>query len=157
MIKYKVTLQKNERDFLEAIPRKGTHLSKRVVNALILLNCDVGEFNERPLRGEDVAQVLQITARTIDHVKQRFVEQGLEAALGNRSSQRVYEKKADGDFEAHLVALSCSKPPEGRARWTLRLLADRAVELAYIDSVSHETVRRMLKKTKSNRGNVLAG
>ena len=85
-------------------------------------------------------------------VKQRFVEEGFEAALHGRSSQRIYEKKADGDVEAHLVALSCGNPPEGFARWSLRLLAEKAVELQYVDSISHETVRRVLKKTKSSRG-----
>jgi len=77
---------------------------------------------------------------------------GLDVALHGRKASRVYAKKADGDFEAHLVALSCSKPPEGFARWTLRLLADKVVELQYIDSVSHETVRRVLKKTNSSLG-----
>ena len=78
------------------------------------------------------------------------------AALGSRPSQRVYASKTDGEFEAHLVALSCGDPPKGFARWSLRLLADRAMELEYIDSVSYETVRRVLKKTKSNRGRSVA-
>ena len=95
--------------------------------------------------------------RKVDRVKKRFVEEGLEAALGGLPSQRVYESKADGEFEAHLVALSCGDPPKGFARWSLRLLAERAVELEYIDSVSYETVRRVLKKTKSNRGKSVAG
>jgi len=77
---------------------------------------------------------------------------GLDVALHGRKGSRVYAKKADGDFEAHLVALSCSNPPEGFARWTLRLLADKVVELDYIDSISHETVRRVLKKTSSSPG-----
>ncbi len=81
-----------------------------------------------------------------------FVEEGLEVALNGRKGSRIYAKKADGDFEAHLVAVSCSEPPEGFARWSLRLLADKVVELDYIDRVSHETVRRILKKTKSNLG-----
>jgi hypothetical protein len=84
--------------------------------------------------------------RKIDRVKRRFVEEGIEVALHGRRGERVYRKKADGDFEAHLLALSCSEPPEGFARWSLRLLADRVVELNYIDSVSHETIRRVLKK-----------
>ncbi len=157
MKKYKVTLQKDEREDLEAITRKGSHQSQRVVNALVLLNCDEGEFNEYRMRGVDVANVLRISMRKVDRVKKRFVEDGLEAALGSRQGQRVYEKKADGDFEAHLVALSCSKPPQGFARWSLRLLADRVVELQYIDSVSHETIRRVLKKTKSSPGRRSAG
>ena len=95
--------------------------------------------------------------RKIDRVKKRFIEEGLDAALGRKPSQRSYERKTDGEFEAHLVAMSCGDPPEGFARWSLRLLADRAVELEYVDSISHETVRRVLKKTKSNRGGRSAG
>jgi len=152
MKKYKVTLEQEERQGLESIVQKGSHASQKVVNALILLNCDEGEFQPRRLKNEDVAAVLKISMRKIDRVKKRFVEEGLEVALGGRPSSRVYQRKADGDFEAHLVALSCSAPPEGFARWSLRLLADRAVELNYIDSVSYETVRRVLKKTNSNLG-----
>jgi len=157
MKKYKVTLEKEERENLEAITRKGSHQSQRVVNALILLNCDEGPGNEQRMRGEDVASILRISMRKIDRVKRRFVEDGLEAALGSRQGQRSHERKADGDFEAHVVALSCSKPPRGFARWSLRLLADRAVQLQYIDSVSYETIRRVLKKTRSNRGKESAG
>ena len=84
--------------------------------------------------------------KKIDRVKKRFVEEGFDIALNGRRGERVYARKADGDFEAHLIALSCSEPPEGFARWSLRLLADRVVELNYIDSISHETVRHVLKK-----------
>jgi len=90
--------------------------------------------------------VLNTSMRKIDRVKKRFVTDGLDIALHGRKGTRVYDKKADGDFEAHLVALSCSKPPEGFTRWSLRLLADKVVELNYIDSISHEAVRRVLKK-----------
>ena len=93
----------------------------------------------------------------IDRVKRRFVEEDLDVALNGSKGGRIYAKKADGDFEAHLVALSCTDPPEGFARWSLRLLADRVVELEYIDSVSHETVRRILKKTKSSLGSTKDG
>ena len=157
MNRYKVTLLQEERGNLEAITRKGSHQSQKVINALILLNCDEDELNAQRLRGEDIATVLRISMRKVDRVKKRFVEEGLEAALGGLPSQRVYESKADGEFEARLVALSCGDPPRGFARWSLRLLADRAVELEYIDSVSYETVRRVLKKTKSNRGKSVAG
>ena len=85
--------------------------------------------------------------KKIDRVKKRFVEDGLEVALCGHPKEREYEKKVDGDLEAHLVALSCSEPPEGFARWSLRMLAGKAVELEYVDSISHETVRRSLKKT----------
>jgi len=157
MIKYRVTLMAEERAELKEITQKGRHGSPKVVNALILLNCDEGEFQDQRMKNEDVASVLKISMRKIDRVKRRFVEDGLEVALEGRKGERVYEKKADGEFEAHLVALSCSAPPAGRVRWTLRLLADRAVELEYIDSVSYETVRRVLKKTKSSPGESKAG
>jgi hypothetical protein len=146
MKKYKVTLQKEERNRLEAVAQKGSHKSQKVLNALVLLNCDEGEFQDKPLKNEEVASVLRISMRKIDRVKKRFVEEGMETALTGRKQERVYEKKADGDFEAHVVALSCSAPPEGFARWSLRLLADRAVELRYIDSISYETIRRIFKK-----------
>lgn len=155
---YRVTLDKEEREELERITRKGSHQSQKVINALILLNCDEGESNTRRARGEEIAEILRISARKVDRVKKRFVEEGLEAALVGRQGRRPsYDRKADGEFEAHLIALSCSEPAKGHSQWSLRLLADRAVELAYIDSVSHETVRQVLKKTKSNRGNRSVG
>ena len=101
--------------------------------------------------------MLNISMRKIDRVKKRFVEEGFDVALNRRKRNRIYAKKTDGEFEAHLIALSCSEPPEGFARWSLRLLADKVVELNDIDSISHETVRRILKKTKSNRGNAMNG
>jgi transposase len=154
---YRVTLTAEERGELESVTRKGSHASQKVINALILLNCDEGRFQDRHMRNEEVAAVLKISLRKIDRLKKRFVEEGLEVALGGRPSERLYEKKADGEFEAHLVALSCSAPPEGFERWSLRMLAERAVELKYIESVSYETVRRVLKKTNSNRGKSKAG
>jgi len=146
MIKYKVTLSKEEREELEAIVRKGSHKSQKVINALLLLNCDRGKFQPCPMKNEDIAAILRISMRKIDRVKRRFVEEGLASALIGRKGDRLYERKADGEFEAHLIALSCSEPPEGFARWSLRLLADRVVEMHYIDSISYETIRRVLKK-----------
>jgi hypothetical protein len=146
MRKYKVTLTKEERQELESIIQKGKHRSQKVVNALVLLNCDQGQCQNAPMKNEDIAAVLRISMRKIDRVKKRFVEDGMETALTGRKGDRVYEKKADGAVEAHLIALSCSQPPEGFARWSLRLLADKVVELRYIDSISYETVRRVLKK-----------
>jgi hypothetical protein len=135
-----------------ALTSRGKHRSQKILNALILLDCDEGEFQTERSTNEEIARVLNISMRKIDRVKKRFVVDGLEICLNGRKGSRVYPKKADGDFEAHLVALSCSEPPEGFARWSLRLLADRAVELDYIDSVSHETVRQLLKKTNSSPG-----
>jgi transposase len=147
MKKYIVTLTKDEREVLGNLASKGKHKSQKILNALILLDCDVGAFQESRSTNEEIARVLNISMKKIDRLKKRFVEDGLDYALDRKKGNRVYVKKADGDFEAHLIALSCSAPPEGFARWSLRLLADKAVELNYIDSISHEAVRRILKKT----------
>jgi len=157
MVRYKITLTEEERKDLKSITSKGKHRSQKLINALILLNCDEGGFQTKRSTNEQVAGVLKISMKKIDRVKKRFVEEGLDVALHGHKGKRVYEKKADGDFEAHLVALSCSEPPEGFARWSLRMLADRVVELSYIDSISYETVRRVLKKTKLSRGKNRAG
>lgn len=146
-IRYKVTLEEAERRHLEEITTRGRHSSQKMLNALILLKSDEGEFQTRKVTNQAIADVLPVSLRKIDRLKRRFVEEGLETALDKRKAERVYERKADGDFEAHLVALSCGKPPPGHARWSLRLLADRMVELEYVDTISHETVRRVLKKT----------
>ena len=158
MKRYIIELKEEERAELEAITRKGSHRSQKVINALVLLNCDKGRFNDRCITGAEIAGVLRISTRRVDRVKKRFVEGGMDAALGNRQGFRTnYLRKADGEFEARLIALSCSTPPEGSAQWSLRLLADRVVELGYIESVSHETVRRVLKKTTSSLGDALGG
>jgi len=156
-IKYRLQLMGDERDELEAIVARGKHSSQKVLNALILLNCDENAPTPRTLRDQDIADVLQVSAMKVHRVKQRFVDEGLQIALNGHKGQRVYERKADGDFEAHLVALSCSEPPSGHVRWSLRLLADRVVELQYVDSISYETIRRVLKKTKSNPGRKMDG
>jgi len=152
MNRYVVTLSEEERDMLSALASQGSHRSQKILNALLLLACDRGAFQSVRSTNEEISRVLNVSMRKIDRVKKRFVEDGLETTLNGTKGQRFYQKKADGDFEAHLVALSCSEPPEGFSRWSLRLLADRAVELDYIDSVSYETVRRVLKKTRSSLG-----
>lgn len=157
MRKYRVTLEEEERTNLKNITQKGSHRSQKVLNALILLNCDEGPFQDNAVKNKDVAAVLKVSMKKIDRAKKRFVKEGLEIALNGRKGERVYKKKTDGDLEAHLVALSCSKPPEGFSRWSLRMLADQVVALNYIDGISYETVRRVLKKTKSNPGESKAG
>jgi len=157
MKKFIVTLTEEERNLLTGLTSKGKHRSQKILNALILLAVDEGEHQRKRSKNDDIARVLNTSMRKIDRVKKRFVLDGLDVALHGRKGSRVYVKKADGDFEAHLIALSCSNPPEGFARWTLRLLADKAVELDYIDSISHETVRRVLKKTNSSLGSEKAG
>lgn len=151
MVKYKVTLTQKERDELFSITKGGTHTSKKVIHSLILLNCDQGEYGDK-VNNEDVAKVLKVGMRTIDRVKKKFVEEGFDAALENSPTTRIYEKKADGDVEAHLVALACSNAPEGFSKWSLRLLADKMVELEFVDDISYETVRRVLKKTNCSLG-----
>lgn len=148
---YKVTLSKEERDELFKIIKKGTHKSQKVRNALILLNCDEGEHADRSTNVE-ISKILKVAMRTIDRVKKRFVEEGLEVVLHRKLSNRMYTRKIDGEAEAHLIALSCSEPPEGFSRWSLRLLADKMVEFEYVEDISHETVRQVLKKTNLSHG-----
>lgn len=156
-IKYRFGLTTEEQEELEAIVRKGKHNAQKVLSALILLNCDENAPTPRTMRDQDIAAVLKVSAMKVHRVKQRFVEEGLEIALNGHKGRRAYEKKADGEFEAHLVALSCSEPPAGYVRWSLRLLADKVVELQYAESISYETVRRVLKKTNSSLGKSKGG
>jgi len=148
MKKYKVTLAKSEREELKGIIKKGKRKAQTIRNALILLNCDEGKHGNR-IRNEDVSKVLNIGDRTIDRVKRLFVEDGFEAAvyLKMREGKHQFKRIIDGEAEAHLIALSCGDPPEGYSQWSLRLLADRMVELKYVENVSYETIRRTLKKT----------
>jgi len=157
MKKFIVTLTAEERKHLTGVTSKGKHRSQKLLNALTLLACDEGEHQKKRSKNEEIARVLNTSMRKIDRVKKRFVIDGLDIALHGRKGSRVYDKKADGDFEAHLVALSCSDPPEGFSRWTLRLLAEKVVELDYIDNISHETVRRVLKKTNLSLGSEKGG
>jgi transposase len=151
MIKYKVTLTKEEREELIGIVSKGSHTSQQYRTAYILLNCDEGEYGEK-IPGKQISSVLKVSARMIDRTKQRFVEDGFEPCLERKPMSKTKERKVDGDQEAQLIALSCSKAPDGFARWSLRLLADKMVELNYIESISHETIRKVLKKTNLNLG-----
>jgi transposase len=149
---YKVTLAQEERNQLTEITRTGTHAARKVIHALILLNVDRGQYNTEQQINEEICKVLKIGMRTIDRVKKRFVEEGLDAALKMAPTSRGYDKLVDGDMEAHLIALACGEPPKGYARWSLRLLSDKLVELRIADSISYETVRRTLKKTNLSLG-----
>ena len=130
---------------------KGSHTSQTFRTAYILLNCDVGEYSDK-VTNEQISKVLKVGMRTIDRVKKKFIEEGFEAALERSPTTRIYESKSDGDMEAKLVTLCCSEPPKGYAKWSLRLLADKMVELKYVESISHVTVRSVLKKTNLNPG-----
>jgi hypothetical protein len=143
---YKVTLTREEVDQLRVITQKGKKSARVLKNALNLLSVDQGEFGKAK-KDEDVADILEVTTRTIENIRKRFVLDGYEAALYGKPREREYATKVDGNKEAHLIALSCGSPPDGYARWSLRLLANKMVELKYVDSISHETVRRVLKKT----------
>ena len=153
---YKVTLTSEEGEELMAVLTKSKHTSLQYRNACILLNCDEAKFGQK-ITNEQIAQVLQINPKTVERLKERFVTEVFESCLDRKPYPEVKEIKADGDFEAHLIALSCSKAPEGYVRWSLRMLADKMVELKYVEEVSHETVRQVLKKTKLNPGKYKVG
>jgi transposase len=145
--RYRVTLTKGERKELEAMTRRGKTHARRFIHARALLLCDAGADGPA-WNVADVATALGVTSRAIEHLKKRFVEDGLEAALERKPREKPpREIIFDGAFEARLIALACSDAPEGRRRWTVRLLADKAVELSFAESVSHMTVQRVLKKT----------
>ena len=145
--RYRVTLTKEERKELEAMTRRGKTHARRFIHARALLLCDAG--TDGPAWNvADVATALGVTSRAIEHLKKRFVEEGFEAALERKPREKPpREVIFDGAFEARLITLACSDAPEGRRRWTVRLLADKAVELRFAKSVSHMTVQRVLKKT----------
>jgi transposase len=145
--RYRVTLSKEERKDLESMTRRGKTHARRFIHARALLLCDAGADGPA-WNVSDVATALGVTSRAIEHLKKRFVEDGLEAALERKPREKPpREVTFDGAFEARLIALACSEAPEGRRRWTVRLLADKAVELSFAASVSHMTVQRVLKKT----------
>ncbi len=140
--KYIVDLQKEERRILQRIIRAGKHSARKIRWAHALLKADKG------WKDQSIAEALEISLPTIQRIRQRFVEEGLEIALGARSHKpRPYLQKLDGKQEARLIALACSKAPQGRKRWTLRLLAGKMVELNVVEEISYQTVRRALKKT----------
>ena len=145
--RYRVTLTKEERGELEAMTRRGKTHARRFIHARALLLCDAGADGPA-WNVADVATALGVTSRAIEHLKKRFVEEGLEAALERKPREKPpREVIFDGAFEARLVALACSDVPQGHRRWTVRLLADKVVELKIAKSVSHMTVQRVLKKT----------
>src|ERR1700737_520899 len=143
---YRVRLTPEERGNLQDLLGKGKAAARPLTHARILLKADEGEAGPR-LSDEAIAEALDVNRSTVERVRIRCVEEGFEAALRPRPSRQLHPRKLDGAQEAHLVALVCSPAPKGRGRWTLRLLADKLVELEIIDGISHETVRQTLKKT----------
>lgn len=155
--RYRVTLTEQERKDIEALTRSGKTGAKKFIHARALLLCDAGPDGPA-WTVADVAEALGVTSRTIEHLKKRFVEEGLEAALVRKSREKPPRDIIfDGAFEARLISLACSKAPDGFDRWTVRLLADKAVELKFAASVSHMTVQRVLKKTNLSLTSVNIG
>ena len=143
--RYRVTLTAEEREALGGMISRGKADARKLAHARVLLQADASEGGP-DWTDTRIAEAVRVSVRTIERVRQRFVEEGLEAALLPKPSPRVYARKLDGEQEAKLVALACSGPPEGKKRWTLRLLAERMVELEVVPELSHETVRQTLKK-----------
>jgi transposase len=149
--KYIVTLTQEERQMLQAMLSRGKAAARKLVHARILLKADATAGG--PAWNDDsIAEALEVGRATVQRVRKEFVEEGLDCALNRRKPRREYTRTLDGEGEAHLVALACSQAPEGRSRWTLRLLADRMVVLEYVDTVSKDTVSRVLKKTSLSLG-----
>jgi len=144
--KYRVRLSKEERNELESLVKKGKEAACKRIHAQILLKADEGEAGPC-WKDEEIVKALDVSVSTVERLRERVVTQGLESALNRVPVDRSARRKLDGEQEAHLIALACSEPPEGRARWTLKLLADRMIEMKYVGSLSDETVRRALKKT----------
>lgn len=149
--RYRVTLVESERDDLRKLVSVGKAAAQKLVRARILLLADQSEGGSSK-SDPAIVDSLGCGRASVERVRKRFVEEGLDAALNPRPSSRVYERKMDGQAEAHLIALACSTAPEGRSRWTLRLLSDQMVVLEHVESVSFETVRRTLKKTNLSLG-----
>jgi len=150
MKKYVVELTSQERRQLEGLVKKGKVAGYKIRHAHMLLKADQGKQGPG-WRDKQIAQAFGAHLTTVERLRKRFVEQGLDAAL-ERNKRQNYTCKLDGDAEARLITIACGEPPEGRNEWTLRLLADRLVELSVVDSISHMTVSRTLKKTNSSPG-----
>ena len=144
--RYRVTLTEEERSRLESMTRGPNATAAKFVHARALLLCDAGEHGPA-WKVADVAQALGVTTRTLEHLKQRFVEEGLEQALQRKASSKPRPVTFDGEFDARITARACSEAPSGRARWTIRLLAEKVVELKIAEEVSLMTIQRSLKKT----------
>lgn len=147
---YAVALPAAEREHLLDLIAAGTAPARKLTHARILLKADQGPDGPGWV-DERIADALETSQPTVSRVRKQYVRQGLEAALDRRPPGRVYERKLEGAQEARLIALACGAPPAGQVRWSLRLLADQLVELAIVETVSYQTVRRVLKRTRSRR------
>lgn len=149
--RYIVTLTVPDRESLLKLVSSGKESARKLTRARILLKADQADDGPGWI-DKRISDAFDVSVPTVERVRKRFVNEGLEAALNNKKRTRHRARKLDGHQEAHLVALACSKPPGGHGRWSLRLLRDRMVELGYVESLSHEAVRQILKKTSSSRG-----
>ncbi|MFN8453423.1 MAG: helix-turn-helix domain-containing protein [Anaerolineae bacterium] len=154
--KYHVTLTPTERETCQKIIHKGRQAAAKIRRAHLLLAADEAEGGLN-MTDEEIKTAYHISLRTVERLRQRFVEEGFEVVLQGKSSGGPQVIKIDGEVEAHLIALRLGAVPAGRNQWTMRLLAEKMVELAYVDSISHESVRQVLKKTNSNPSSGLAG
>ena len=146
--RYAVALTATEREHLKDLIAAGRAPARKLTHARILLKADQG-LGGPAWVDERIAEAVEVSQPTVSRVRKQYVEEGLEAALNRRAPTRVYERKLDGAQEARVIALACSAPPPGQARWSLRLLADKLVELEIVEAISYQTVRRALKKTRS--------
>lgn len=153
---YVVRLTAAEREALEHLIAVGSAPARKLMHARILLKADRGPDGPAWV-DTAIAEAVEVSQPTVARVRRQFVEDGMTAALNRRAPCRDYRRKLDGTQEARLIALACSVPPEGQGRWSLRLLADRMVELAQAEHLSYQTVRRVLKKTNSNLGSASSG
>lgn len=149
--KYFIDLTDEERQHLEKLTSSGIAPARSVTRAHILLKSDSSPAGPN-WKYEQICAAFNVSPVTVMNVRKSLVEKGLEATISRKKPDREYQHTLDGEAEAHLVALACSAPPEGRKAWTLRLLRDRFVRLGHVDSVSHETIRTTLKKMNSSRG-----
>lgn len=148
MKKYKVGLTEQEREVLSQLISRGKGTARKLLHARILLKAD----SQIGWNDAAISEALEVSISTIERVRERFVEEGVAAALERKAPKRVYKRKLDGEQEAHLVALVCSQPPEDRGRWTLKVLAQKMVELEYVESIAPETIRQTLKKMNLSPG-----
>jgi transposase len=149
--RYVVTLTEAERESLQQLLAAGTASARKLTHARILLKADQGPGGPGWVDAA-IVEAVDVSQPTISRVRQQFMEEGLEAALNRRAPRRAYTRKLDGEHEAHLIALTCGAPPLGQARWTMRLLAAKLVELEVVEAISYQTVRRTLKKMHSSPG-----
>jgi transposase len=154
--RYTVTLTASDREQLERLIAAGQAPTRKLMHARILLKADAGVGGPGWVDTR-IAEAVEVSQPTVARVRRQYGEQGLEAALNRRAPRREYRRKLDGAQEAHLIALACGTPPAGYGRWSLRLLADRLVELEQVEALSYQTVRRVLKKTNSSPGCASSG